>query len=155
MNPYQVSTTGVVTRNGKVIKTRLRSGYPSFTMCLNNIKRDVHVHRFVAETYLPNPNKLPQVNHIDGNKLNNDVSNLEWVTAKQNMVHAVDTGLINKDNRLKRNPSARYLSLEQANEIRAKYVAGSRTHGARALGREYGIPHTAVLLILDNKTYTH
>ena len=54
MNPYEVSTTGAVTRNGKIIKTRLRAGYPSFTESINNKQRDVHVHRKDAETYIDN-----------------------------------------------------------------------------------------------------
>lgn len=57
----------------------------------------LHVHRLVAKAYIPNPNNLPCVNHIDGNKENNTVSNLEWCTCKQNMQHAVRTGLFKKD----------------------------------------------------------
>ena len=51
------------------------------------------VHRLVAEKYIPNPDNLPQVNHKDGNKLNNSVDNLEWVSNQQNRDHAIKNGL--------------------------------------------------------------
>ena len=52
-----------------------------------------YMHRLVAEAFIPNPDHLREVNHKDGNKLNNAVSNLEWVSRSQNMKHSYETGL--------------------------------------------------------------
>lgn len=70
----------------KPVKTNV--GYPQVTLHKNGCTRLTHIHRLVAEVFIPNPKKTPQVNHKDGNKQNNNVENLEWVTAQENSLHA-------------------------------------------------------------------
>ena len=77
-----------------------RYGYHKVVLSVNRKLFYRTVHRLVAETFVPNPNNLPQVNHIDGNKTNNAITNLEWVTNRENVLHAHSTGL-HKGNRTK------------------------------------------------------
>lgn len=56
-------------------------------------RKNRNIHRVIAETFIPNPNNLPCVNHKDGNKQNNRVDNLEWCTHSENMLHSFRTGL--------------------------------------------------------------
>lgn len=81
------------------LKARLKKsridgkGYAVVSLGKNNKMVSYLVHRLVAEAFIPNPNNKPEVNHKDGNKLNNHVSNLEWVTKKENETHALINGL--------------------------------------------------------------
>lgn len=107
---YVVSNTGRVRREHSV-KDKIpqeRNGYLSVDLYSDGKRKTKSVHRLVAETFLPNPDNKPEVNHIDGNKYNNDVSNLEWVSSKENCRHAWDNGLIKPSYgmRGKKNPNA-------------------------------------------------
>lgn len=68
-------------------------GYHRVTLYKDNKPKHCPVHRLVAETFIPNPENKPTVNHIDGNKANNSISNLEWSTHSENSQHAYDNGL--------------------------------------------------------------
>lgn len=81
-------------RDGRILKATVDSkGYLRLRITLNRVKYSYKVHRLVAEAFIPNPDRKPQVNHIDGNKTNNSVANLEWVSNKENAHHAINTGL--------------------------------------------------------------
>lgn len=93
-----------ITKEGQIISLKYgkrkevkgyldKYGYRRVLLHIDGKRVKFFVHRLVAETYIPNPKNLPQVNHKDGNKLNNNVSNLEWVTPKENIEHAIKIGL--------------------------------------------------------------
>lgn len=90
---YVVSNLGKVKQNEIEVKTyQDKRGY--VRVSLNNGKANTClVHRLVAEAFIPNPENKPEVNHIDGNKQNNCISNLEWVTRGENVRHSIETGL--------------------------------------------------------------
>jgi uncharacterized HNH endonuclease L245 len=91
-------------------------GYKQCNLYKDGKKKYVRVHRLVAELFVPNPNNLPQVNHIDGNKLNNHYTNLEWVNNSQNTKHAFDNGLISKKRLKCRIGNNTYDSIREASE---------------------------------------
>jgi uncharacterized protein (UPF0147 family) len=76
------------------LKTQVdKKGYRRLRITLDRKKMSLKVHREVAKAFIDNPHNLPQVNHIDGDKSNNAVSNLEWVSNSDNCKHAIRTGL--------------------------------------------------------------
>lgn len=93
---YEVSNTGKVRsiRTGKLRVFDINNcGYERIVFYNGEYKERIFVHRLVAETFIPNPQNKPQVNHIDGNKSNNSVENLEWCTQMENEIHAIKNGL--------------------------------------------------------------
>ncbi len=68
-------------------------GYHRITVCKNNKPKKMTIHRLVAELFIPNPNNYQTVNHISGDKSDNSINNLEWMSQAQNQEHAVATGL--------------------------------------------------------------
>lgn len=109
---YEVSNKGQVRSISRVIKSTFGGeyikegrilkqndngqGYLQVMLCNNGINRSERVHRLVALAFLPNPEKLPKVNHKDTNKKNNTVENLEWCTQLFNVQHAKTAGLMIK-----------------------------------------------------------
>ena len=73
------------------------SGYLQFTLTVGKIEKNFYAHRLVAKHFILNDKLLKEVNHIDGNKLNNVYTNLEWISRTKNYRHAVSSGLIIRD----------------------------------------------------------
>lgn len=69
------------------------TGYLLVTLCHEGVRKNKRIHRLLMEAFVPNPTGKKHVNHKDGNKQNNALSNLEWATPKENSQHAVTTGL--------------------------------------------------------------
>ena len=88
---YQVSSYGRIRSRFKILKKQKhKQGYELVGLSKNGITKRYLVHRLVAEAFIKNVDNKPEVNHIDGNKLNNDLSNLEWVTRSENTKKAYD-----------------------------------------------------------------
>jgi len=107
---YQISSDGIVASIPmcKFMKPAPNSsGYLQTILAILDRRYSMGVHRLVAETFIPNPDNLPYVNHKDGNKTNNNYWNLEWCTQKENINHAIETGL--RDSYI---PSHRYSKKE-------------------------------------------
>lgn len=92
---YSISNDGQVRndKTNKILSQSTQQDYKHVTLNIGGKAKRMKVHRLVAQTFLENPENKPYVNHKDGNRSNNDVSNLEWVTPSENTKHAVKTGL--------------------------------------------------------------
>lgn len=94
---YSVTPSGRIwshANNGKWLTPSMNSrGYLCIGLRSGGKRKTFRLHRLIAEAFIPNPDGKPQVNHINGNKLDNSASNLEWSTASDNLQHAYDCGL--------------------------------------------------------------
>ena len=92
---YKVSKNGKIWSDvsRKFLKTKICNGYEMITITSKNIT--MSIHKIVALTFLENPDNKEQVNHKDGNKLNNAVENLEWCSNRENQIHKFKIGLGN------------------------------------------------------------
>ena len=100
---YSVSSLGEVRNDQreKILKQATQGGYKFVTLSINNRAKRLRVHRLVAEAFISNIEKKPYVNHKDGDRSNNKVENLEWVTPAENTQHAVQTGLLKSSRSVK------------------------------------------------------
>jgi hypothetical protein len=115
--------------------------YLGLNLHINGKQTNVMYHRLLAEVYITNPDNLPQVNHIDGNPLNNSLDNLEWVSASRNNIHAITTGL---------RPTK--LNQQKADQIRELIKQGV---SAKEIMNLYNIKSTLFYRIKSNQSWVY
>lgn len=153
---YLVSDEGDIKhkQTGKIRKQKLnKDNYLEINLSMGSRHNIVHrqVHRLVAEAFIPNPENKPQVNHKDGDKTNNNVSNLEWVTPSENQLHARKSGL-KPDDTGTNSPNSN-LTANQIQYCRTMYKPRDKTYGCIALAKRFNISKSTMSYILNNITY--
>lgn len=130
---YEVSSAGRVRRNGKILKQSNRSGYLGLSLSKNGERKSYTVHRLVARAFIPLGNHKPCVNHIDGNRQHNWVSNLEWCTYSENELHAYEAlGKVNSHSKL---------TAAQAKEVEQRINNGETQ---RSIAKDFGVHYSAI-----------
>lgn len=148
---YLVSSLGnVKTINGKLKKVVYdsKNDYGYVELWKNNKGKKFRIHRLVAETFIPNTLGKEQVNHIDGDKKNNCVSNLEWVTPKENIRHAIENDL----------SSIKYGSKNLASKLKEEDVKYIRENArinksVKELSEIYNVSTTTIYNIINYKKW--
>lgn len=143
---YKISDKGEVfsLKQGKILSPkRNHDSYLRIQIWSHNKCKYVGIHRLVAETFIDNPDNKPFVNHKDGDKTNNSVSNLEWCTQRENIRHAWNTGL--SKSHLNAN-GRRVYQYSLNGELIRKYPSTMEVE------RTLGIPHSYISKAIANKT---
>lgn len=152
---YIVSTEGRVKNldTGNYVGNKFRDtyGYAKVKLCYHGKKKQIDVHRLVAETFIPNPLNKQTVNHINGIKSDNRVENLEWATYSENSKHAHKTGLqICRKGELAGNAK---LKNEDVDYIRKIYKPYSKAFGCRALSQEFCVSERTIRNYISGRNY--
>lgn len=154
----EVSNLGKLrnTKNKRICNQHInKNGYFEFRTTLGSEKnmKTFKIHKCVAETFIENCNNYPIVNHIDGNKLNNYVKNLEWCTYSHNNKHAIDLKLRNYESITGTNNAKAKLTKKDIIYIRNHYIPKSRKYGSMALAKKFNVSDSTILLIIKRKRY--
>lgn len=139
---YKICSDGVIIgKYGKSLKLYTgSSNYLQANLYSKGSSKTFLLHRLLAICFIPNPENKPEVNHIDGDKLNNELSNLEWVSRSENINHGINNGLIPspwKDKKGKDHTRSKItLQINSDNEIVNEF--GSAREASRITGINYG-----------------
>lgn len=137
------------TRISKILKPAKFEGYFKCAFSYNGKLITKPIHRIVAETFIENPLNKKEVNHINGNKEDNSIANLEWVSHSENIKHAYNNKLI-KPKRGSLNGMSK-LNKEQVQNIRNEVVGMGRYYGRKELALKYGISECRIKEIINRR----
>lgn len=149
LNGYFITKDGKIFSNRgpvemKRIKTTINNrGYEIAVITVKNVSINISVHRLMALTFLENPENKPQINHKDGNKLNNTIENLEWVTNSENLKHAFRNGL-NKSP-MKNPETAKKVSLK----LKGRYTLGESRTARKVIDTKTGKVYGCIKEVAD------
>lgn len=156
---FQVSNTGKIfsKRTKKELKLHTnKNGYIVFATRFggrNGKNKCLRVHILVANAFIDNIYNKPTVNHIDGDKKNNNVTNLEWATNSEQQLHAHSIGLhINKKGQDVYNSK---FTNEDIDYIRNVYTPRHKDYSGHALARKFDVHHSTIMKIVNKKTYNN
>lgn len=150
LDRYEKCGTFIRKRKGKVLHQSVnRGGYLQLSLLKDGISHTKEVHRLVAQAFLPNTDNLPEVNHIDCDKTNNSVDNLEWVTREENTAHALFHGLKPKGD----NHKSSKLTRKQVDWIRSHYIPNDINLGAKALAEKFSVSISTIYRIMSNNAW--
>lgn len=139
----------------KMHAIRLRlDGYKDTDLTKNKKTKKFLIHRLLAKIFIPNPQNKLYINHIDGNKSNNSIENLEWVTSSENALHASNNGLREKQKQIAGQYSImhfRKLTDSQVDEAKRIYANGEADQVK--LGKKYNVSSATICRAINGKTY--
>lgn len=159
---YQISSYGRVRSKGTAngvpdgnwherSLSKTHDGYLKIRLVQGGKDWTRRIHTLVAQAFIPNPNNYDTVNHINGDKTNNHIENLEWADRKQQMTHAYNHGLKEPmQGRLNANAK---LTEDDIKYIRTHYKKMSREFGTVALGRKFNVSNRVIGLVVAGKSY--
>lgn len=138
-------------RNGVLKPAKDKKGYLRVGIVIDGKLNTRKVHRLVAQAFIPNPENKPQVNHIDGNKLNNDYRNLEWYTNKENANHAIKKGLFSFSAGWNKGISNKKTTEKEVLEIRE--LRENNNYTFKKLSEMYNMSETNISRIIKRQSW--
>lgn len=150
---YKISNKGRIysLHSNKIISFCLnKCGYPYVTLWKNNKRKRFNIHSLVARYFLENKQRYNEINHIDGNKLNNDVINLEWCSRGENIQHAYDNGL-------RKIPKGEINANSKLKEIDVKAIIKMLKNNISVskISEQYNVTWQCINNIKSNKSWKH